>query len=163
MIDDNQQHALCEYLTRDFMAQAAALTEADQDYPGDHFKYDFPPAVVKEETRQWYDVRFCGFHKLYDPSSTKPTEWVGQISGARSDGQYFYQNVHWRPDEDKGDPEELLRSRFKEALAKFSSYRDCTCGFLGCKPTGEVDEDGDPVEIPVYSSCLKHPREPVNA
>jgi excisionase family DNA binding protein len=154
MLDDNQQRALCEYLDREFLPEAQAISNSVQRYP----PVCYPVTEIPEETRQWGEVRWSGMQLWHSHDDPEDWGWAGKIYGQRSDGQFFYVVMAWRPHRDREDPEQLLRSRFQNAVLSFNSYRDCSCGILRHDPTGKVDDDGLPETRAVLSPCAKHPK-----
>jgi hypothetical protein len=45
-----------------------------------------------------------------------------------------------------------------KSLAHFDTYRDCSCGIIGYKEADppKIDEDGEPIYIPIHSPCDLH-------
>ena len=114
-------------------------------------------AEIKAEPRGWASAKYVPSR----PSMREP-EFASQIYGQRSDGRMFYTNVTFYADRCRQlGPEELVSyvaGRFRLAIEKFNSYRDCSCGIVGYKDSGEVDEDGDKIMAAVHSPCETHPK-----
>ena len=90
-------------------------------------------------------------------------EYAGTIWGQRSDGQLFCVVIkvsHKLAREMEAvNLVGYVESKFKTAMDLFRGYKDCSCGIIGYELTEELNEDGDPIEVPIYSPCETHPRE----
>lgn len=155
-LDQNQQRGLCEYLDQEFHAKIDEAIPSTREFRPEPV-HDGKP--LEEASRVWLGVKWSGMKYWQDPNS-EDHGWIGQIVGQRSDGQLFYVVMSWRPDDEESDddPMQRLRRKFLNATISFNSYRDCSCGIIGHRETGEVDYDGDPIEEVIHSPCRFHPR-----
>ena len=94
----------------------------------------------------------------FRPAADIPDKFVGTLTAQRSDGQWFYVFLVFSKGDivSAPDPVVLVQEKLRQGRAKLDTFRDCSCGIIGYRKTGEVDDEGDPIEEAVHSPCATH-------
>ena len=114
---------------------------------------EFDLIPIKQGNRTWNFIKLTPFHRAI----TQPL-WIAHIYGQRSDGRFF-QAMASLPDPCKcaeGDGIETVTGKLEEAMELLNTFRDCSCGIIGYRETGDVDEDGFPISVAITSPCVIH-------
>lgn len=144
--------SVLEFCAYKFNREHIAPTSGEPFYPEP--KKDMRP--LKSEPRKWGVKHFTGFTQFTEENVAG---WVGRITANRSDGQFFYVDIVLPlgfSQNSSCDPVDRVWSKLILGIDKLNSFRDCSCGCIGYRKTGELDSDGDPIEQAVGSPCEIH-------
>lgn len=152
---ERERIALLDFCTQKFQAEHCFVGRSLIEAP----PIKRVPLIQKK--RSWASIGFSGF-KVSMPEEVSEgnlqIRWVAQIIGQRSDGQMFAVNLTVPHEfEPIGDRVEYVDAVIHEALGKFESYKDCSCGIIGYEKTEEKDDDGDYIFRSITSPCELHP------